>query len=203
MLKKKMMDYLICGIVFTRGADGATISEIRSDLYALTESECHRLHRQTDEIVDYLNQLPGLVMETLPSGAYVWLADSFHMEYVAMNAANGNRKCSGNDGIGTGSSEPEVNVAVVRPAQMINPSPQISNISYSIDKPINDSSTSVLKIPHGEPMHSVTHQGHPSFRDQSIPFIEITDDPSDESTLNAVPIPIQGLSIHCDVNVDR
>lgn len=186
MYKGEVIDYLICGIVFTRGANGATISEIRTDFYDVALQNCYRLHRSTGEIVNYLNSLPGLVMDVLPSGAYVWFAETFFNETKNADIAKSVSKSSGDDGIGTGSSDPE---------------PQTGD-----QQRIDVANTELPGyVSHGELMHMVTPQMNRRCRDESIPIIEITDDYPNESTLQAVPIPIQGLSIHCDANtnVDR
>lgn len=198
MLKGSLVDYVICGIVFTRGTNGATIGEIRSDFEDVTLQKCSRLNRKTDRIVNYLNRLPGLVMDVLPSGTYVWYAQSFYS--LAERSAESVRKSSGDDGFGTGSSGTEMNV--VPNAQMTNPLPQMANNSPRTSLAHNDP-PAVSNPSHGVPQPSVMQPADRRNRDESIPTIEITDDHPNESTLNAVPIPIQGLSIHCDVNVDR
>lgn len=198
MLKDCIVDYVICGIVFTRGTNGATIGEIRSDFEEVTLQKCYRLNRKTDRIVKYLNRLPGLVMDVMPTGTYVWYAQSFYN--LAEKSAESVRKSSGDDGFGTGSSGTEMNV--VPNAQMKNASPQVANNRLPTSIAHNDP-PSVSNSSHGGPMPTVMQPADRGNHDESIPTIEITDDHPNESTLNAVPIPIQGLSIHCDVNIDR
>lgn len=191
MLKAEVIEYLICGIVFTRGANGATISEIRSDFYEVALQNCYRLHRDTDEIVNFLNSLPGLAMDVLPSGAYVWFAETFFPckkdATANVDVPKSDRKSSGDDGIGTGSSDPEVQTCG---QQRID----VANTAFS------------GYVSQGEPLHvEPLPEMNRRCRDESIPLIEITDDCPSGSTLKAVPIPIQGLSIHCDdySNADR
>lgn len=199
MLKECLVDYVICGIVFTRGANGATISEIRSDFSQITLQKCNRLNRETGKIVKYLNRLPGLVMDVLPSGAYVWYAQSFCSIDKDDQIAKNDRKSSGDEGIGTGSSGTDVNA---RPqTEMKNPSPKMPNENIPPVGIANNDLPVVSNSLHDVP--TVMQPADRRNRDESIPTIEITDDHINESTFNAVPIPIQGLSIHCDVNVDR
>lgn len=184
--------------MFTRGSDGATISEIRSDFYAATEQKCHRLNRSTNEIVDYLNSLPGLVMDKLPSGAFVWFFERFRQECVPSNAEKGDRESTSDDGIGTGPSEEEVLGEGV--ARTEDPSSEISKKTNQTIASVAPIATEELLC---EPLHPGTHHNQGSFFGQSIPIIEISDENSNEHTSDAVPIPIQGLTINGDVNVDR
>lgn len=192
-------DFIVTGIVFARGADGATISEIRSDYLQATQSECRPLQQNTDKCIDYLNRLAGLVEDHQPNEAHVWFAQCFHNSHAkSVNNVEGSRKVSADDGIGTGSSDTEANV--VPSTQSTDPIPQIPTNNLNICVSNNEHSNH-SEIPHEIPFQSVVRQIDREF--ESIPTIEISADPTNESTLDVDPIPIQGLSIHCDVNVER
>lgn len=74
-MEKELFDCLICGIVLTRGDDGATIAEMRSDYNEIMCEPWPLAQLTTLEIIRYLEKITGLRMETLASGAYVWYVD--------------------------------------------------------------------------------------------------------------------------------
>lgn len=192
-LTPRLRDYIVCDIVFTRGANGATISEIRSDFLQKTQLECRPLRRDNNEAsIRYLNSLSGLVKDQLPSGAHVWFAECFHKVHTDESP----RKVSADDGIGTGSSDTEMNS--VPSTHSTDPTLQIPTNIHSICVS-NNGHSNLSNIPHEIPFQPVVRQ----INRESTPAIEITADTTNDSTLDVAPIPIQGLSIHCDVNVDR
>lgn len=86
MLKPLGDRYVILGIISARGAEGATIGEIRSDYRELMGCEISLFSKSTEFILDYVNQLPGVVMSVLPEGAFVWhMCEQFAAELKQMS----------------------------------------------------------------------------------------------------------------------
>lgn len=72
---KLKLDMILRGIVMTRGENGATIDEMRSD-YEEIFLEQWPLHiLETKQIVNYLLEIDGLMMEKLNSGLCIWYID--------------------------------------------------------------------------------------------------------------------------------
>lgn len=61
-------DMLLRGIVMTRGENGATISEMRSDYYQLIGEQWPLYRNRTQSIVKYLTEIEGLMMNKLDDG---------------------------------------------------------------------------------------------------------------------------------------
>lgn len=66
------LDAIICGIIMTRGESGATISEIRSDYFDIVCQHWPLRWNTTDQIVQYLMEINGIVAERIEDGPYVW-----------------------------------------------------------------------------------------------------------------------------------
>lgn len=68
-------DMILRGIIMTRGDEGATISELRSD-YLKMVGEIWPLNRtKTDQIIQYLMEIDGLMMEKEDNGLCIWYID--------------------------------------------------------------------------------------------------------------------------------
>lgn len=59
----------------SRGENGATIEEMRSDYFEMFNTFWPLKLDQIDEIVQYLSEIHGLVMEKLDSGLCIWYID--------------------------------------------------------------------------------------------------------------------------------
>lgn len=68
-------DIIVRGIVMTRGENGATIEEIRSDYFEMMGEQWPLKHDRTKLIVLYLNEIDGLMMEELDTGLCIWYID--------------------------------------------------------------------------------------------------------------------------------
>lgn len=206
MLKDGVMQYLICSIVHTRGVNGATISEIRSDFHELALQKCRYLYGNTTDIVDYLNNLPGLVMRTMTAGTYVWYSVDYDIEHKTNLKNIKNHEKSSQDDITFASRpDPEANESIhilpsAVPSIQILPSPCTKNEhSNRIGESVTTNNDTLTNRSHSHVSPSYTDM-HQDNRNETI---ENTDDNINESTLKAVPIPIQGLSIHQDFNVNQ
>lgn len=71
---KEIFDLIIRGIVLTRGADGATISEIRRDYMEMVGDQWPLADYLDSEIIGYLNKISGIYMDKWDNGAYIWRA---------------------------------------------------------------------------------------------------------------------------------
>lgn len=69
------LDMIIRGITMTRGENGATIAEMRSDYYDIFGEAWELVKFGTEEIVKYLLEIDGLMMEKLEDGLCVWYID--------------------------------------------------------------------------------------------------------------------------------
>lgn len=72
MLKPYGDKIVIFSIIKARGADGATIGEIHHDYKEITGKDSQFFSKPVEQIIGFLDSLPGLRMHTLTSGAYVW-----------------------------------------------------------------------------------------------------------------------------------
>lgn len=68
-------DMIIRGIVMTRGENGATIEEMRSDYFKMFCEHWPLKCKKTDHIVQYLVEIHGLMMERLDTGLCIWYID--------------------------------------------------------------------------------------------------------------------------------
>lgn len=68
-------DMIIRGIVMTRGENGATIEEIRADYFKMFGWQWRLQFVKTEQIVQYLVEIHGLMMEKLESGLCIWYID--------------------------------------------------------------------------------------------------------------------------------
>lgn len=81
MLKPIGDRIVIFDIINARGVDGATIGEIHADYKKEMGRDSSFFHQSIDDIVYFINSLPGLEMDTLNGGAYVWyVRDDFQNE---------------------------------------------------------------------------------------------------------------------------
>lgn len=84
------LDMLLRGIVMSRGDKGATISEMRSDYYHII-GEKWPLHQiTTKEIVNYIINIDGLMMEQIPDGPCVWYIDDIGINISQEYDSNNN-----------------------------------------------------------------------------------------------------------------
>lgn len=180
-LKAGLTERIICGIVFTRGTDGATIGEIRTDFYEVTSYECVPLTHSLEECVGYLSRLPGLVMETSPGGAYVWFAECLRAK------STGNNNIYVDKEIDTRQKQQKPNQSIDKPQNNPAALRVVQNVGVNISPRIQ----------------SIAVRGNQRCSSVSNPTIEITDVDSTGSTIDAVPVPIQGLSVHDDFDSDR
>lgn len=69
------LDMYLRGIVMSRGELGATISEMRSDYYKLIGEPWPLVRYSTEQIIKYLMDIHGLMMEKFESGLCIWYID--------------------------------------------------------------------------------------------------------------------------------
>lgn len=62
------LDIFLRGIVMTRGENGATIAEMRSDYYKLVGEQWPLRRSRTHQIIKYLKEIDGLMMEEHDNG---------------------------------------------------------------------------------------------------------------------------------------
>lgn len=62
------LDMILRGIVMTRGENGATISEMRTDYYDITGEQWPLYHYRTQRIVKYLMEIDGFLMHKHENG---------------------------------------------------------------------------------------------------------------------------------------
>lgn len=87
-------DMIIRGIVMSRGENGATIEEMRSDYFEIFGKSWPLQLYKTDEMVLYLVEIHGLMMEKQESGLCIWYIDDLgsnlsdrHMDFNNNNVA--------------------------------------------------------------------------------------------------------------------
>lgn len=86
------LDMILRGIVMTRGDSGATISEMRSDYFNIVCKPWPLNACDTDETIQYLMQIDGLMMEKLDSGLCIWYIDD-----IGSNVSE--RECDSNNNV--------------------------------------------------------------------------------------------------------
>lgn len=69
------LDMILRAIVMTRGENGATIGEMRSDYYHIKLEPWPLQFQPTNRIIDYLLHIDGLLMERTSSGLCIWYID--------------------------------------------------------------------------------------------------------------------------------
>lgn len=69
------LDMILRGIVMTRGECGATIDEMRTDYFNIFYEPWPLKGQNTNQIVQYLIQIDGLMMEKYDSGLCIWYID--------------------------------------------------------------------------------------------------------------------------------
>lgn len=84
------LDMILRGIVMSRGENGATISEMRSDYYEITSEQWPLRSLPTSRIVQYLLQIDGLMMEKLENGLCIWYIDDIGNVSERLHASNNN-----------------------------------------------------------------------------------------------------------------
>lgn len=68
-------DMIIRGIVMTRGEAGATIEEMRSDYFYMFGKHWPLKRNETEQIVQYLTEIDGLMLEKMDTGLCIWYID--------------------------------------------------------------------------------------------------------------------------------
>lgn len=66
------LDMIIRSIVMSRGISGATISEIRSDYFDVICKPWPLRILTTDQIIEYLSEIDGLIAEKIEDGPFIW-----------------------------------------------------------------------------------------------------------------------------------
>ena len=75
------LDMLLRGIVMTRGENGATISEMRSDYYRIYGQQWPLQYKNTWQIISYLMGIDGLVMDKHEDGLCRLKLNAFFVEH--------------------------------------------------------------------------------------------------------------------------
>lgn len=75
MRHNEKLDFVLRGIVMTRGDSGATIAEMRAEYFNMFCEKWPLQNLKTDHIVRYLIQIEGLVMVKCESGPCIWYID--------------------------------------------------------------------------------------------------------------------------------
>lgn len=76
------LDMLLRGIVMTRGENGATINEMRSDYYQIYGQQWPLQHDSTHDIVGYLMEIDGLLMNREENGLCRLKLNAFFVEHA-------------------------------------------------------------------------------------------------------------------------
>lgn len=83
-------DMILRGIVMSRGESGATISEIRADYFDVVCQPWPLRRSTTDQIVQYLMEIDGLMAERLENGPYIWYIDDIGASLSEREATDSN-----------------------------------------------------------------------------------------------------------------
>ncbi|XP_055326669.1 maternal effect protein oskar-like [Sitodiplosis mosellana] len=83
------LDMLLRGMVMTRGENGATISEMRSDYYKIYGEQWPLQHESTRKIIQYLMEIDGLILNQHEDGLCIWYIDDIGIN-VSEHDSNNN-----------------------------------------------------------------------------------------------------------------
>lgn len=119
------LDMVLRGIIMTRGEEGASIDEIRTDYYNIFLEPWPLKGRKTKQIIDYLLQIDGLMMEELENDLCIWYIDD-------IGSHISERDLDSNNNIVTST---ETEDASMTSANLSGNSNGVSNNSYAIAPP--------------------------------------------------------------------
>lgn len=132
-------DMILRGIVMTRGELGATIKEMRSDYYDIIGEAWPLKYRNTHEIIIYLLEIDGLMMEKLDTGLCIWYIDD-----IGCNISERDLDANNND------------VIVIDGSSVLENEDLPHNNSYAIPAPRRHMVTSSFVNEHARGMSTVT-----------------------------------------------